>query len=138
MISLSSHQPGKLEEVFSPTRTTQTQAATPPSSSLGFFIIACPSFISILTTLEIGLTSYPLPFMKTLTLLTPPFPVHTILSTHWPLLGFFLLSKPSYQQPFGSNFQVYLLPCASVCGNLEVRDCVFSPCHVYASHSVGT
>lgn len=87
---LSSYQPGKVEEVgilISKDNADPQQPLHPPHP-FGFFIIASPSFISILMTLEIGLTSYPLPFMKTLTLLTPPFALHAILSTHWPLLEF--------------------------------------------------
>lgn len=89
-IFFSPSRPGEVEELglLISKDNTDTRQPPHPAHPFGFFITPRPSFLSILTTLEIGLTSSPLPFMKTLTLLTPPSASHAILSTHLPLLEF--------------------------------------------------
>lgn len=119
-------------------RTERHKQSTTISSLPEFLIITSKSLMATLMILEIGLTSYPIPFMKTQLLLHLPFP-HTLSCSLSPAPpAVFPFSKSSYKQPFGNNFEVHLLPGASVFCNLEVRDCVFSACHVYASACVGT
>lgn len=107
-----------------------------PLYSCGFFIITNGSLIFTAQFLEIGLTTNPIPFMKTLT----PYTSHflTLLSIPSCHPSVFLVSESSYKQPFGNNFEARLLSCTPVYCSLEVRDRVFSTCHVYASYSVGT
>lgn len=113
------HRPGKVEDtgtLISKGSTDTGQSFRPPPRPFPFFITASSSFISTLTTLETGLTSYPLPFMKTLTLLTPPFASQAILSTHWPRLEFpsLLIPPTSSHLEAISRSTSFLLPLSLV------------------------